>query len=87
MPKADHDYKITQCLIDRLMEADPKITPERQLKASLRRDLESLLNPRRVVEPQGRRSPYKPFFRGRGARTPACSVGTRADAVRPYAEG
>jgi type VI secretion system protein ImpF len=51
MPKADNDYKITQCLIDRLMEADPKMTPERQLKAALRRDLESLLNTRRVVEP------------------------------------
>ena len=51
MPKAETDYKITQCLIDRLVEVDPKMTPERQLKAALRRDLESLLNTRRVVEP------------------------------------
>jgi type VI secretion system protein ImpF len=43
--------EITQCLIDRLTSADPKLTPERQLKASLRRDLEWLLNTRRIVVP------------------------------------
>jgi type VI secretion system protein ImpF len=43
--------EITQSLIDRLTSADPKLTPERQLKASLRRDLEWLLNTRRIVVP------------------------------------
>jgi len=43
--------EITQSLIDRLTSADAKLTPERQLKASLRRDLEWLLNTRRIVVP------------------------------------
>src|SRR5258706_10071572 len=43
--------EITQSLTDRLTSADPKLTPERQLKASLRRDLEWLLNTRRIVVP------------------------------------
>ena len=43
--------EITQSLIDRLTSADPKLTAERQLKASLRRDLEWLLNTRRIVVP------------------------------------
>ena len=33
------------------MEADPRVTAERALKASLRRDLEWLLNTRRIVDP------------------------------------
>ena len=51
MPKADQDNKVTQCLLDRLMEVDPRMNPDRQLKASLRRDLEWLLNTRRIVDP------------------------------------
>ena len=51
MPKTDNDFKVTQCLLDRLVNAEPKITPDRQLKAALRRDLEFLLNTRRIVEP------------------------------------
>jgi type VI secretion system protein ImpF len=51
MPKLDQDHKITQCILDRLMEADPRVSAERALKASLRRDLEWLLNTRRVVDP------------------------------------
>ena len=43
--------EITQSLIDRLTSAEPKLTAERQLKASLRRDLEWLLNTRRIVVP------------------------------------
>ena len=51
MPRAEQDNKITQCILDRLMDADARITAERQLKASLRRDLEWLLNTRRIVDP------------------------------------
>lgn len=51
MPKNENDFKITQCLLDRLVAAEPRISPERQLKASLRRDLEFLLNTRRVATP------------------------------------
>ncbi len=51
MQGPDNDFKITQCLLDRLVDMDPKVSPERQLKAALRRDLEHLLNTRRVVEP------------------------------------
>ncbi len=51
MPKAETDFKITQSIFDRLVDSDPRITPERQLKAAVRRDLEWLLNTRRVVEP------------------------------------
>ena len=52
MARGDQDFKITQCLLDRLVDAEPRISPDRQLKASLRRDLEWLLNTRRVaVEP------------------------------------
>jgi type VI secretion system protein ImpF len=43
--------EITQSLIDRLTGAELKLTAERQLKASLRRDLEWLLNTRRIVVP------------------------------------
>ena len=49
--RAEPDQKITLSLLDRLVIADARITPERQLKASLRRDLEWLLNTRRIVEP------------------------------------
>jgi type VI secretion system protein ImpF len=51
MAKAEQDQKITPCILDRLMDADPRMSAERQLKASLRRDLEWLLNTRRIVEP------------------------------------
>jgi type VI secretion system protein ImpF len=51
MAKADNDSRVTQCLLDRLMNVDHKMSPERQLKAALRRDLEWLLNTRRVVTP------------------------------------
>lgn len=51
MPKAEQDNKLTQSILDRLMNVNPGLTPERQLKASLRRDLEWLLNTRRIVEP------------------------------------
>jgi type VI secretion system protein ImpF len=51
MPKSEQDNKITPSILDRLMDADPRMNPERQLKASLRRDLEWLLNTRRIVEP------------------------------------
>jgi type VI secretion system protein ImpF len=51
MPKPDQENKVTQCLLDRLMEVDPRMNPDRQLKASLRRDLEWLLNTRRIVDP------------------------------------
>ena len=51
MPRAETDFKITQSIFDRLSDVDPRITPERQLKAAVRRDLEWLLNTRRVVEP------------------------------------
>ncbi len=51
MPRAETDFKITQSILDRLTDSDPRTTPERQLKAAVRRDLEWLLNTRRVVEP------------------------------------
>src|SRR5271166_1837377 len=51
MPKAETDFKITQSIFDRLADSDPRMTPERLLKAAVRRDLEWLLNTRRVVEP------------------------------------
>src|SRR5260370_35720674 len=43
--------EVSQSLIVRLTSAEPKLTPERQLKASLRRDLEWLLNTRRIGVP------------------------------------
>ena len=51
MPKAEQDNKLTQSILDRLMDVNQGLTPERQLKASLRRDLEWLLNTRRIVDP------------------------------------
>lgn len=51
MPKAEQDHKLTQSILDRLMDVNQGLTPERQLKASLRRDLEWLLNTRRIVDP------------------------------------
>src|SRR5690242_10983402 len=58
MPKADPDTLVSQSILDRLIDneigtpADPPVTRAqsvRQLKASLRRDLEWLLNTRRIV--------------------------------------
>jgi type VI secretion system protein ImpF len=54
------DRSVQQSLLDRLIDLDPKTTTEapltwsrsvQQLKASLRRDLESLLNTRRIPTP------------------------------------
>jgi type VI secretion system protein ImpF len=54
------DRSVQQSLLDRLIDLDPKTTSEaplswtksvQQLKASLRRDLESLLNTRRIPTP------------------------------------
>jgi len=54
------DRSVQQSLLDRLIDLDPKSTAEaplswtrsvQQLKASLRRDLESLLNTRRIPDP------------------------------------
>jgi type VI secretion system protein ImpF len=59
MAKSDPDPTVTQSLLDRLIDRDPKARTEptvsraqsvRQLKASLRRDLEWLLNTRRNPE-------------------------------------
>lgn len=56
MAKADSDLTVTPSLIDRLIDRDPRAESDphttraqsiRQLKASLRRDLEWLLNTRR----------------------------------------
>ena len=55
MARADQDNKIVQSLLDRLIETDQGRAGARreveQLKASVRRDLEWLLNTRRIVEP------------------------------------
>jgi type VI secretion system protein ImpF len=51
VPRAEHDFKITQSLLDRLIDSDARVNPDRQLKAALRRDLEALLNTRRVAVP------------------------------------
>jgi type VI secretion system protein ImpF len=54
------DRSVQQSLLDRLIDLDPRTTTEaplswgrsvQQLKASLRRDLESLLNTRRIPTP------------------------------------
>jgi type VI secretion system protein ImpF len=56
MARSDTDYTVTQSLVDRLIDRDPKTPADpaitraqsvRQLKAALRRDLEWLLNSRR----------------------------------------
>src|SRR5579884_1025779 len=60
MPKADSDANASLSLIDRLIDNDPRTPTDpyvtraqsvRQLKGSLRRDLEWLLNTRRVAVP------------------------------------
>lgn len=60
MPKAESDSNVTQSLLDRLIDTDPRTPTDvymtraqsvRQLKAALRRDLEWLLNTRRIAVP------------------------------------
>jgi type VI secretion system protein ImpF len=62
MPRWQAEEVVTQSLIERLIDNDPKSPADvpptrtqslRQLKASLRRDLEWLLNTRRTPEPAG----------------------------------
>ncbi len=59
MAKADPDVAVTPTLLDRLIDLEPKVAADppasrsqsvRQLKASLRRDLEWLLNTRRIPD-------------------------------------
>jgi type VI secretion system protein ImpF len=60
MPRPDPDLTVTQSLLDRLIDREPKVSSDapvsraqsvRLLKASVRRDLEWLLNTRRIPEP------------------------------------
>ena len=51
MAKVENDSKITQSILDRLVAGEARVNPDRQLKASLRRDLEYLLNTRRIAVP------------------------------------
>jgi len=60
MARNDSDSVVTQCLIDRLIDKDPQVRNDqplarsqsvKQLKLSLKRDLEWLLNSRRIAEP------------------------------------
>src|SRR5450432_3163528 len=62
MPRWEPEQTVTQSVIERLIDRDPKNTTEnppsraqsvRLLKASLRRDLEWLLNTRRTPDPAG----------------------------------
>ncbi len=62
MAKADSDLTVTPSLIDRLIDRDPRAESDphttraqsiRQMKASLRRDLEWLLNTRRNPDAAG----------------------------------
>jgi type VI secretion system protein ImpF len=62
MPRWDPDQSVEQSLLERLIDLEPKNATEqpvtraksvRQLKASLRRDLEWLLNTRRTPEAVG----------------------------------
>ena len=62
MAKADSDLTVTPSLIDRLIDRDPRAESDphttraqsiRQMKASLRRDLEWLLNTRRTPDAAG----------------------------------
>src|ERR1035438_10147291 len=59
MAKADPDVAVTPALLDVLIDLEPKVTADppasrsqsvRQLKASLRRDLEWPLNTRRIPD-------------------------------------
>jgi type VI secretion system protein ImpF len=70
MPKADPDLAVTPSVLDRLIDLDPNATSDppasrsqsvRQLKASLRRDLEWLLNTRR--NPDEVPETYQELFR------------------------
>ena len=60
MAKAEFERTVQQSLLDRLIDLDPESSADplpnfarsvRQYKASLRRDLEWLLNTRRIPEP------------------------------------
>jgi type VI secretion system protein ImpF len=62
MARAENDSTVTQSVLDRLIDAEPRVPADpyitraqsvRQLKASLRRDLEWLLNTRRSPEGAG----------------------------------
>jgi len=62
MPRWEPEQTVTQSVIERLIDLDPSSNVEtpptraqsvRQLKASLRRDLEWLLNTRRTPDPAG----------------------------------
>jgi type VI secretion system protein ImpF len=70
MPKADPDLAVTPSVLDRLIDLDPNASADppanrsqsvRQLKASLRRDLEWLLNTRR--NPDEVPETYQELFR------------------------
>lgn len=70
MPKADPDLAVTPSVLDRLIDLDPNASSDppasrsqsvRQLKASLRRDLEWLLNTRR--NPDEVPETYQELFR------------------------
>lgn len=59
MPRPDPDLTVTQSLLDRLIDREPKVSSDapvsraqsvRLLKASVRRDLEWLLNTRRIPD-------------------------------------
>lgn len=59
MPRTDNEVRITPSVLDRLLDYEPELSREpiasrakslRQLKQSVKRDLEWLLNTRRMVE-------------------------------------
>lgn len=59
MPRTDNEVRITPSVLDRLLDFEPELSREsiasrakslRQLKQSVKRDLEWLLNTRRTVE-------------------------------------
>jgi len=62
MPKREVDIPVRLSLLDRLIDANPRVSTEplltrskslRELKTSLKRDLEWLLNTRRMIEQEG----------------------------------
>jgi type VI secretion system protein ImpF len=62
MARGDHDRLVTQSLVDRLIDLEPKVAQDtpmtraqsvRNLRAQVRRDLEMLLNTRRNPEAAG----------------------------------
>lgn len=70
MPKPDPDIAVTSSILDRLIDLNPNVAADppanrsqsvRQLKASLRRDLEWLLNSRR--NPDEAPETYEELFR------------------------